>query len=247
MILLIGGEDRMNKDKIKQMVTSKFAIAIISGLICFSIGFSVNGPSAESEAKLESLQDEVDGSKSKISDLEATNSELQAKVDEAKPWFEMKENERKAEEERLANEKAEKEAQEEKEREEEEAKQAHKIGERIVYKYGSNGEFALTIDNVNLTDERNQFADPVKNVVEISYTVENISMEELDFFMSNQAEFYDSEGYKCSTYALSSGDGTYDIGKGKKASGKEYICIEQSEVHYLEMDLGGTIYKWTLQ
>lgn len=228
----------MNKDKIKQMVTSKLVIAIISGVIFFSIGFVMNGSSTE--AKLESLQEELESGKSKI-------AELEAKVIEAKPWFEMQEDQRKAEEERLANEKAEKEAQEEKARFEEEAKQQHKIGERISYKYGAKGEFALTIDSVNLTSERNQFSDPVKNVVEISYTVENVSMEELDFFMNNQAKFYDSDGYKCGTYALSSGNGTYNIGKGKKASGKEYIGIQQSDVPYLEMDLAGTIYKWTME
>lgn len=244
----------MNKDKIKKIVTSKIGIAIISGSICFGLGFAVNSSRAETEDKLNGLQEEMKVDKNKILELESKNNTLQkknttlqAKVDEAKPWFEMKEDERKAEEERLANEKTEKEAQEEQARKEEKAKQQHKIGERIVYAYGSKGEFALTIDSVNLTSERNQFSDPVKNVVEISYTVENVSMEELDFFMNNQAEFYDSEGYKCSSYALSSGAGTYDIGKEKKASGKEYIGIENSDLPYLEMNLGGTIYIWSLQ
>ena len=136
--------------------------------------------------------------------------------------------------------------QEEQARKEEEAKQQNKIGERIVFTYGSKCEFALTIDSVKLTSERNQFADPVKNVVEISYTVENISMEELDFFMDNQAEFYDAEGFKCSSYPNSTGEGTYDIAKGKKATGKEFIGITNSDATYLEMNIGGTEYKWSL-
>lgn len=158
----------------------------------------------------------------------------------------MKEEERKAEEEKLAQEKADKEAKEKEAKKEEEAKQQHKIGEKIIFKHGSKGEFALTIDSVQLTNERNKFSNPVKNVVEINYTVENISMEELDFFMTNKAEFYDAEGFKCSSYPNSSGAGTYDIGKGKKASGKEFIGIEKSDSKYLEMNMGGTIYKWSL-
>lgn len=47
---------------------------------------------------------------------------LQEKVDKAKPWFEMKEEERKAELERIEKEKAEKEEQERKAKEEAEAK-----------------------------------------------------------------------------------------------------------------------------
>lgn len=125
-------------------------------------------------------------------------------------------------------------------------KKDNKIGERIKFRYGSKGEFALTIDSVHLTNKRNQFADPVKNVVEINYTVENISMNQLDFFIENQARFHDSEGFKCSSYPNIFGIGTYNISKGKKASSKEFIGIEKSELPYLEMILGDTIYKWEL-
>ena len=55
-------------------------------------------------------------------ELEKNNKTLQDKVDQAKPWFEMKEEERKAEEERLAKVKAEKEEAERKAKEEAEAK-----------------------------------------------------------------------------------------------------------------------------
>ena len=110
---------------------------------------------------------------------------------------------------------------------------------------GSKGDFALTIDKVTTTSERNQFADEKFDyVIEVDYTVENISMDELDFFLDNQAEFYDAEGYKCSSYPNSRGAGTYNIAKGKKASGKEFYGVNGDK--YLEMDLGGTIYKWQL-
>lgn len=228
----------MSKQNIVKILKSRIFI----GGVCFIIGGAIMSDSAS----ITQLEDSVATLTQEATEKDSQIKELQDKVDEAKPWFEMQEEERKAEEERIAKEKAEREAQEEQARKEEEAKQQNKIGERIVFTYGSKGEFALTIDSVKLTSERNQFADPVKNVVEISYTVENISMEELDFFMDNQAEFYDAEGFKCSSYPNSTGEGTYDVAKGKKATGKEFIGITNSDATYLEMNIGGTEYKWSL-
>lgn len=78
---------------------------------------------------VEELQDQVTKLEQENKTLETTNTELeknnkalQEKVNQAKPWFEMKEEERKAEEEKLAKEKAEKEAAEKKVKEEAEAK-----------------------------------------------------------------------------------------------------------------------------
>ncbi len=233
------GNNKMNKQKILSFIKNKIFI----GVVCFIIGGAVMSDSnaiTELNASIETLNQE-------ITEKDSTIKELQNKVEEAKPWFEMKDEERKAEEERIAKEKAEREAAEEIAKREAEAKQQSKIGEKIIFTYGSKGEFALTIDSVNLTSERNRFADPVKNVVEISYTVENISMDELDFFMDNQAEFYDADGFKCNSYPNSSGAGTYDIAKGKKASGKEFVGITNSNEAYLEMNLGGTEYKWLLK
>lgn len=228
----------MNKQKIKNILKSRIFI----GMACFIIGGAIMSDSAS----ITQLEDSVATLTQEVTEKDSKIRELQDKINEAKPWFEMKEEERKAEEERIAKEKAEREAQEEQARKEEEARKQNRIGERIVFKYGSKGEFALTIDSVNLTNERNKFADPVKNVVEISYTVENISMDELDFFINNQAEFYDAEGFKCSSYPNSTGPGTYDIAKGKKATGKEFIGITNSDKAYLEMNIGGTEYKWSL-
>lgn len=229
----------MNKQKILKFIKSRIFI----GIACFVIGGAIMSDSTS----IAQLEDSVATLTQQATEKDSQIKELQDKIDEAKPWFEMQEEERKAEEERIAKEKAEREAEEEAARKEEEARQQNKIGERIVFTYGSKGEFALTIDSVKLTSERNQFADPVKNVVEISYTVENISMEELDFFIDNQAEFYDAEGFKCSSYPNSTGPGTYDIAKGKKATGKEFIGITNSDEAYLEMNIGGTEYKWSLQ
>ena len=68
------------------------------------------------------LQQENKALETENSSLESKNKTLQEKVDEASPWFEMKEEERKAEEERLAKEKAEREEAERKAKEEAEAK-----------------------------------------------------------------------------------------------------------------------------
>lgn len=70
----------------------------------------------------EAKQKKVDSLSLEVSQLRAENRSLEAKVEEASPWFEMKEEERKAEEERLAKEKAEKEEAERKAKEEEERK-----------------------------------------------------------------------------------------------------------------------------
>ena len=232
----------MNKEKIVKLLKSK----IVIGVACLIIGGAIGGAIMSDSEAIAQLENSVESLNQQVSEKDSEVKTLQDKVNEAKPWFEMKEEERKAEEERLAKEKAEKEAQAEQARKDEEAKLQNKIGETITYKYGSKGEFTLTIDSVQLTSERNQFAEPVKNVVEISYTVENISMDELDFFLANQAEFYDADGYKCTTYPNSIGAGTYDISKGKKASGKEYIGITNNDKPYLEMKIGNNDYKWSL-
>ena len=79
---------------------------------------------AELEYDIEMLEQTVKNNQVKFDrekeKLQKENEELQVKVDEAKPWFEMKEEERKAEEERLAKEKADKEERERKEKEEKE-------------------------------------------------------------------------------------------------------------------------------
>ena len=138
-----------------------------------------------------------------------------------------------------------------KEKEEEEIKEAKDdshIGEIIQLKQkGFNpGTFNLTIDNVYITEERNQFADPVKFVVVIEYTVENVDIDDLDLFLDNRANFYDSNGYKCGTYPNVNDKGTYDIDKGMKAKGQISIGIKDSDTPYLEMKLSGIDYKWNL-
>ena len=192
--------------------------------------------------------------------------ELQAKIDSAKDYFELDEKEKElvdtkikevneATEAQIAEEKAKKEeeenarkaAEEEAKRQEEAKKDSH-IGETITFTTsdysGTVGDWTLTINNVYKTDERNMFEDPINQVVVIEYTVENISIPNNDFYcnLGFDAEFYNSDGYKCSPYP--GGESVSDLTEGMKANGKACIGIN-NDTPYLEMHFGGVTYKWT--
>lgn len=217
---------------------------IICIIVSFGVGFLIS-PKGVSEEEYNSVKSKYENTEKELETAKKEITSLESKVKEAEPWFSMKEEEQKKLEEEQAKLEEERKRKEEEEKRKQEALANSKIGEKIIYTMGSKGEFALTIDSVTTTAERNRFADEkFDHVFEIKYTVENISMDELDFFIDNQAEFYDADGYKCSEYPNSTGAGTYDIAMGKKASGKAFYGVNGSK--YLEMDLGGTIYKWQL-
>ena len=191
----------------------------------------------ELKVDITNLNNDINKFKSKVKDLEA-------KVEEAKPWFEMKEEERKAEEQRIAEEKAEQERIEEEERLKEEAKKETHIGERIEFKQGSN-LLAITIDNVYLSNYRNRYSDiPLVYLVAIEYTVENIGVSSIGVNLEYDANFYDIDGYKCEDYL--GGDGVYNLDVGKKAKGLAHIAVN-NETKYLQMEMGGVTYKWILE
>lgn len=114
----------------------KLASLILSGLISVSVVGCGNNEVEELETKVTKLEEEntqLEANNKELEtkntqleiknkQLEGQNTQLQEKVDEASPWFEMKEEERKAEQERIAKEKAEKEEAERKAKEEAEAK-----------------------------------------------------------------------------------------------------------------------------
>ncbi len=105
----------------------KLTSLFMSGILSISMVGCGNNDELESKiTKLEKekqiLVNENSTLETENNELETQNKELQEKVDEASPWFEMKEEERKKEEERLAKEKAEREAAEKKAKEEAEAK-----------------------------------------------------------------------------------------------------------------------------
>lgn len=211
----------------------KFKVIILV-IISFGVGILIAPKGIDKE--------EYDSMKTKY---EKTIKELEDKVKDAEPWFNMKEEEQKKLEEEQVKLEEERKKKEEEEKRKQDALANSKIGERIIYNMGSKGQFALTIDSVETTSQRNRFADEkFDHVFEVSYTVENISMDELDFFLSSQAEFYNAEGYQCSSYPNTGSKSTYDIAEGKKATGKEFYGVNGEK--YLEMDLGGTVYKWQL-
>lgn len=199
-------------------------------------------------------------------DLVKDKQELQAKIDSAKDYFELDENEKvlvdqkieevnkATEEQKEAEIKAKEEEEAKKKAEEEATKLAEEaqanshIGETIGFTSsdysGTIGDWNLTINNVYKTDERNMFEDPINQVVVIEYTVENISIPNDDFYcaLDFEGEFYNSDGYKVGSYP--GGDSVHDLAEGMKANGKAYIGIN-NDTPYLEMHFGGVTYKWT--
>lgn len=105
----------MNKNKIKNFLSNtkvKITIGVLGGII---LGAAASGPSLE---QVEAV-DKSNSLTKEVSQLKEENSKLQAKVDEAKPFFEMEEGKRqaevekaKAESEKLEKERAEKEKKE---------------------------------------------------------------------------------------------------------------------------------------
>lgn len=101
----------MNKNKIKNFLSNskaKIAIGVVGGII---LGVAISGPSSE---QIESV-DKANSLTKEVSQLKEENLKLQAKVDEAKPFFQMEESKRKeeiekakAENEKLEKQKAEK-------------------------------------------------------------------------------------------------------------------------------------------
>lgn len=101
-------------------------VGLLAGLIMGGLIFSRNAEVRDLENRIETLiterNDSLDTSlerKSEIEEKNKTIDELQVKINSASPWFEMKEEERKVEVERLAQEKAQKEAEERAKKEEE--------------------------------------------------------------------------------------------------------------------------------
>ncbi len=150
---------------------------VLTALIALIIGAAV-GPSQEQvdsvNAEVEELKTQLSTQTETVSNLETQNKDLQEKVDEAAPWFKMKDQERKqkeaeakaAEEKRLAEEKAKKEAEaaakakaeaEEKAKKEAEEKKGYETG--ITY-----DQLARTPDD--FIDKKVKFNGKVVQVIE---------------------------------------------------------------------------------
>ena len=231
--------------------------SLVSLLVGISIvGLVGCGGAKVSKEKYDKIKNELSvqktenaQNKNKIKGLNKENDKLREKIESAKNYLDLDENEKEIIDTKIdeVNKATEDQLVQEKQAQEEKAN-SH-IGETIKFTqsgYINPGDFNLTIDNVYLTDERNMFADPVKYVVVIEYTVESVNINDLDFFLDNNANFYDSNGYKCKTYPNVSNKSTYDIDKGMKAKGQFSIGITESDTPYLEMKYGGIEYKWNL-
>ena len=126
-----------------------------------------------------------------------------------------------------------------------------KIGEEIVLKeeYG-DGEFIFKVDNVYLTEDRNQFADnPVNYVVIIEYSVTNTNIATEDFYfnLGYDAKFYDANGFECGTYPTIVVDtfSVHDISPNRSSSSAVAIGIT-CDKPYLEMEIANILYKFNL-
>lgn len=114
---------------------------ICIGVLCFFIGIGAGGSGTVTETEYNDIKIGHEEVVTELEKIKGENEKLEAKVLEAKPWFDMKEEERKSESEKLAKEKEEKEA---KEKEEAEAKKKAELDAKK--KKLSNGKYEVGID-----------------------------------------------------------------------------------------------------
>ncbi|AZV44846.1 hypothetical protein BAOM_4265 [Peribacillus asahii] len=141
---------------------------VITALIALSIGAAV-GPSQEqidsANAKVDELKKQLSAETETVASLETENKDLQAKVDEAAPWFKMQDEQKQkeaeakaAEEKRLAEEKAKQEEAAAKAKAEADAKAAEEAKVE-------QSEQQITADKVN------------EIIKDYSYVVNNVSFK----------------------------------------------------------------------
>ena len=124
-----------------------------------------------------------------------------------------------------------------------------KVGDEVVFT-DRYGDFIFKVDNVYLTEDRNQFADdPVNYVVIIEYTVTNtnIATEDFYFALGYDAKFYDANGFECGTYPTIVVDtfSVHDISPNRSSSSAVAIGIT-CDKPYLEMEIANILYKFNL-
>lgn len=114
----------MNKQKLTEFFKSKKGLCIVVAIVCLILGGSIE--KSNTDKRIKDIENKYN---SQIDLLNKKNEELNSKLDEAKPWFEMSDAQKKAKEEELKKQKeaeekaaAEKAAAEKKAKEEEEKK-----------------------------------------------------------------------------------------------------------------------------
>lgn len=119
----------------------------------------------------------------------------------------------------------------------EEDKRPLSIGE-TAYINDKNGvkSMAITIDNVKLTDERNQFSEKeAEKVVVIEYTYENIADEENLYVFDSNFKVYDASGNVLETYPAGVEKYPQAISKGKKCTANMSFALN-NESNNLEIE-----------
>ena len=119
----------------------------------------------------------------------------------------------------------------------EEDKRPLSIGE-TAYINDENGvkSMAITIDNVKLTDERNQFSEKkAEKVVVIEYTYENIAGEENLYVFDSNFKVYDASGNVLETYPAGAEKHPQAISKGKKCTANMSFALN-NESNNLELE-----------
>ncbi|MBP3916192.1 hypothetical protein [Clostridium sp.] len=159
----------MNKEKIIKILSSNISVGIITGLLCFTLG----GLIFSDGKKISALEEEnlilAAKCESDILQKDAKIKELEAKIEEAKPWFEMQE------EARIAEEKARKEAQE-KEAEEKARKEAEEKARKEAEEKAREEAEVVDTDKVKRTVSniiKKELADQVKNT-----TIDSLQVNE---------------------------------------------------------------------
>lgn len=225
----------------KRIMISLICLIALTG--CNSTTYELDGKEVNNEDYIAGLEDKLEKTTNKLTETNEKLDESNKKLDEAKPYFEMKEVDQKKLEEKAEKAKKEEKEKVEQEKKEAEAKKNSKIGETISYEKDSGITMDLTINSVEMTSERNQFADSVNNVVAITYTIENTSDEKMSFFLDNNAQFYNSDDIQEDTYP-NGADGVLDLAPGKKGTSTLYIGLT-NEDNYLECQIGDEVYMWS--
>lgn len=199
----------MNKEKLKSVFTSKIAI----GIICFIIGGIALGNSSSGVNLTKERYDQL---------LEFEKVALQKEGETVETL-----NEELTEEnlDNKINEKT------------EEDKKTLGIGE-TAYINDKNGvkSMAITIDNVKLTDERNQFSEKeAEKVVVIEYTYENIADEENLYVFDSNFKVYDASGNVLEIYPAGAEKYPQAISKGKKCTANMSFALN-NESNNLELE-----------
>lgn len=153
----------MNKQKILNFIKKPLGASLITGILCFSIGailMSDNNKVKELNEENLKLATKLE---TETSSKDNTIKELQSKVNEAKPWFDQQENERKQQEEARQA--------EEKEKAQKAAEENAKLEAEEKAKLAAKGVDTSALKSTLETEFKKQFNGEIKNTTLTSLNV----------------------------------------------------------------------------